>query len=52
VCRKIYFKPKNYSIARPFSCFFVTSGLLQDVKIVRANIDLERIRLQAVPRKT
>jgi hypothetical protein len=33
------------------SCFFVTSGFLQDVEIVAANIDLRRRRLQGVPKK-
>jgi hypothetical protein len=51
VHREIYFKPKNYSTAGPLSCFFVTSGLPQDVEIVGANIDLQRRRLQAVPEK-
>jgi hypothetical protein len=51
VRREIYFKPKNYSIAGPLSCFFVTSGLPQDVEIVEANIDLQRRRLQGVPKK-
>jgi hypothetical protein len=35
----------------PLSCFFVTSGLPQDVEIVEANIDLQRRRLQGVPKK-
>jgi hypothetical protein len=45
------FKPKNYSTAEPLSCFFVTSGLPQDIEIVAANIDLQRRRLQGVPKK-
>jgi hypothetical protein len=49
--REIYFKPNNYSTVGPLSCFFVTSGLPQDVEIVGANIDLQRRRLQGVPKK-
>jgi hypothetical protein len=50
--QKIYSKTKNYSIVRPFSYFFFTLGLSHDVKIVVANIELQRTILEAVPRKT
>jgi hypothetical protein len=36
------FKPNNYSTTEPLSCFFVTSGLLQDVEISITNIYLQR----------
>jgi hypothetical protein len=46
------FKPKNYSTAEPLSCFFVASGLPQDIEIATANIDLPRRRLQGLPKKS
>jgi hypothetical protein len=51
VRREIYFKPNNYSTVGPLSCFFVTSGLPQDVDNAEANIDLHTRRLQGVPKK-
>ena len=46
----IYFKPNNYSTARPLSCFFVTSGLPQYIEIVATNIERSRRRLQGIPK--
>jgi hypothetical protein len=51
VHQETYFKPNNYSTVEPLSCFFVTSGLPQDVEIVTNNIDLKRIILQGVLKK-
>jgi hypothetical protein len=47
----ICFKPRIYSTVEPLSCFFVASGLPQDIEIGAANIDLPRRRLQGFPKK-
>jgi hypothetical protein len=47
----ICFKPRIYYNVEPLSCFFVTSGLSQDIEIGAPNIDSPRRRLQGFPKK-